>query len=107
MPFKKGAPPGIVVDKLRVPGSILAPSAEEQLEQLENTSRRNFLRRGSTIAGSAIAAGTAGISISQAAPLPIPQSNLGSGKPISENDYGVPSKFESNVRRRRSDVLKN
>jgi len=107
MPIKKGASPGIVVDNFRVPGSIVVPSAEEQVEALENASRRNFLRRGSAMAGSAIAAGTAGISMSQAAPLPIPESNLGFGKPIPENDYGVPSKFESNVRRRRTDVLKN
>jgi sulfane dehydrogenase subunit SoxC len=32
---------------------------------------------------------------------------MGFGKPIPEDDYGVPSKFESHVRRRRTDVLKN
>src|SRR5205814_6353910 len=107
MPAKKSASPGIVVDKLRLPASKVVASTDEQDVGLRNASRRNFLRRGGTIAGSAMAAGATGISMSQAEPLTIPPSNLGYGKPIPETDYGVPSKYESNVRRRRSDVLKN
>src|ERR1700694_1088873 len=97
MPIKKGASPGIVVDKLRVPGSIVAPSAEEQVEHLENASRRNFIRRGSTIAGSAIAAGTVGASEAHAALLAIPPTSQEMGRPIPAAMYGMPSKFESHV----------
>src|SRR5258706_2300241 len=107
MPAKKGASPVMAVDKLHVPSSALVPSADEQSNSPRSPSRRNFLRRGSTIAGSAFAAGATGISMSQAETLAIPPSNLGYGKPIPETDYGVPSKYESDVRRRRSDVLKN
>ncbi len=84
MPAKKGASPVMAVDKLHVPSSALVPSADEQSNSPRSPSRRNFLRRGSTIAGSAFAAGATGISMSQAEPLTIPPSNLGYGKPIPE-----------------------
>ena len=48
-----------------------------------------------------------GASLAAAAPLVIPESNQAFGKPIPEDDYGMPSKFEAHVRRRRTDVLKN
>jgi sulfane dehydrogenase subunit SoxC len=70
----------------------------------EPADRRGFLRRSLALAGGA-AAGGAGLV--QAAPLAIPESNKGFGKPIPETDYGMPSKFEAGVRRRRTDVFKN
>src|SRR6187549_746220 len=101
MPAYKDAPPGIVVDKLHIPGSIEVPAAETQRGDLENVGRRSFLRRSGGLAGSALAAGAAGVSLARAAPLAVPESNKAFGKPIPEDDYGVPSKFESQVRRRR------
>ena len=57
----------------------------------------------------ALAGGAAatGAGLVQAAPLAIPETNKRFGKPIDETDYGMPSKFESKVRRRRTDVFKN
>ena len=42
-----------------------------------------------------------------AQPLSVPASNRQLGRPIPESEYGMPSKFEAHVKRRRSDVLKN
>ena len=66
--------------------------------------RRRFLRKGMALAGGAAATGAG---LAQAAPLAIPASNRGYGKPIDETDYGMPSKFEAGVKRRRTDVFKN
>ncbi|MEP6677698.1 MAG: sulfite dehydrogenase [Betaproteobacteria bacterium] len=56
------------------------------------------------IAGGAAAAGAG---LAHAAPLAIPDSNKAFGKPIAETDYGMPSKYEADVKRRRTDVFKN
>lgn len=77
---------------------------EADMERLPSDARRNFLRRGMAIAGGAAAASA---SLARADPLAIPESNKGMGKPIPPDDYGVPSKYEAHVRRRRTDVLKN
>src|SRR5688572_26834901 len=107
MPAKKGAPPAIVVDKIKIPRSIVAPAEEPTAQSVANVGRRTFLRRSGGLAGTALAAGAAGMTLAQAAPLAIPESNTAFGKPIAEDDYGQPSKFEAHVRRRRTDVLKN
>ena len=70
-------------------------------------SRRSFLRGSVTMAGMAVASGTAGVSAAQAAKLAIPESNLALGEPIPVEDYGMPIEFESHVKRRRSDVYVN
>ncbi|HJS77060.1 MAG TPA: molybdopterin-dependent oxidoreductase, partial [Burkholderiales bacterium] len=68
-----------------------------------NASRRNFIRKTAALTGGALAAaGTA-----RAAPLPIPGANQEPGRVIEPGVYGMPSKYESHVLRRRSDVLKN
>jgi len=77
---------------------------EVDTDRLPSDARRNFLRQGVAIAGGAAAAGA---SFARAETLAIPESNKGMGKPIPPDDYGVPSKYEAHVRRRRSDVLKN
>ncbi len=66
--------------------------------------RRNFLRKTAALAGGGTlaAAGAA-----HAAPVAVAPSNRAMGRPIEEKAYGMPSKFESHVMRRRSDVLKN
>jgi sulfane dehydrogenase subunit SoxC len=66
------------------------------------TSRRNFLRAAMASGGALAAAGAA-----RAAPLPIAPSSQEPGRTIPEAMYGMPSKFEAHVARRRSDVLKN
>jgi len=66
-------------------------------------SRRIFLRKTAALAGGALAAGGA----ARAAPLPVPQTNREPGRTIEETAYGMPSKYEAHVRRRRTDVLKN
>ena len=71
---------------------------------VDSAGRRNFLRRTGTLASGALATGA---SLVHAQPLAIPESNTGFGKPIPADDYGVPSKYEAHVRRRRTDVLKN
>ena len=95
----------MTVVKRQVSNEVISMPVREQPDAPRDSGRRNFLRRGSTLAGSALAAGATGVSL--AAPLTIPESNQGFGKPIAEDDYGIPSKFESGVRRRRTDILKN
>ncbi len=70
----------------------------------QSDDRRLFLRQGMALAGGAAAAGAG---LAQAAPLAIPESNKVFGKPIDETDYGMPSKYEASVKRRRTDILKN
>ena len=68
-----------------------------------NTGRRNFIRKTAALTGGAFAAGGA----ARAAPLPVPPSKREPGRVIEETAYGMPSKFEAHVKRRRTDVLKN
>src|SRR5689334_9625414 len=103
MPTKRDRASSVIADRHRFPGSQAEPSAEEATHSLDNASRRNFLRSTGTLAGSALATS---IPLALADPLAIPESNKGFGKPIPEDDYGVPSKYEAYVRRRRTDVLK-
>lgn len=73
----------------------------------ESRGRRNFLRKSVAMAGTALASGTVGASLAQAAPLAIPESNKSPGRGIQSTAYGMPSRFEAHVARRRSDVLVN
>ncbi|MGH8648263.1 MAG: sulfite dehydrogenase, partial [Burkholderiales bacterium] len=75
--------------------------------QLHSMDRRRFLGRGMAMAGTTLAAGAIGATAARAAPLPIPETNKSMGKPIPATEYGMPSKFEKNVVRRRSDVFVN
>jgi len=72
----------------------------------QSQARRRFLRRGVVLAG-ATAASATGIAAARAQRLEIPQSNLEMGRMIEPTAYGMPSKFEAHVSRRRSDVLVN
>src|SRR5689334_8607586 len=66
-------------------------------------SRREFLRKSAALTtGTLAAAGAA-----HAAPLAVPQTNREPGHGMEETAYGLPSKFEAHVKRRRSDVLRN
>src|SRR2546423_15611345 len=64
--------------------------------------RRDFFRRTAALTGGALAASGA----ARAAPLAIPPTNQEPGRIIEESGYGLPSKYEAHVKRRRSDVLK-
>jgi sulfane dehydrogenase subunit SoxC len=55
----------------------------------------------------ATAASATGIAAARAQRLEIPQSNLEMGRIIEPTAYGMPSKFEAHVSRRRTDVLVN
>jgi sulfane dehydrogenase subunit SoxC len=66
-------------------------------------SRRDFLRKSAALTGGTLAAAGA----VRAAPLPVPSTNKAPGHGIDETAYGMPSKFEAHVKRRRSDILKN
>lgn len=67
--------------------------------------RRSFLRRSAVAVGGATALAGAGTVAAQQ--LAIPESNREMGRTIPPEEYGMPSKFEAHVKRRRTDVLKN
>src|SRR5690349_14452181 len=66
-------------------------------------SRRDFLRKSAALTGGTLAAAGA----AHAAPLAVPQTNREPGHGMEETAYGLPSKFEAHVKRRRTDVFKN
>ena len=84
--------------------SLLPGEADAQPQSQD---RRRFLGRGMAMAGTALASGAASVTIAGAVPLPVPESNQGMGKPIPPTEYGMPSKFEKHVVRRRTDVFVN
>ncbi len=86
------------------PHSMLRSSADEP-GQPQRRNRRGFLRDGLAAVGAAALG--AGVGQVRAEPLTVPDSNRSFGRPIATEDYGVPSKYEAKVRRRRSDVLVN
>ena len=67
--------------------------------------RRALLGRSATAVATGMAALAAGRSV--AAPLAVPASNQAMGRALPENEYGMPSKFEAHVKRRRTDVFVN
>ncbi|MBC7481844.1 MAG: sulfite dehydrogenase [Rhizobacter sp.] len=67
--------------------------------------RRAMLGRSATAAAAGIAAMASGRAAAQ--PVAVPASNLTLGRALPENEYGMPSKYEAHVKRRRSDVLVN
>jgi hypothetical protein len=73
---------------------------------LQSQARRRFLRGGMVLVGGTVAS-AAGLAAARAQRLEIPHSNLEMGRGIEPTAYGMPSKFEAQVARRRSDVLVN
>lgn len=88
-------------------GLVRAVSDELQATQsiTHDPGRRALLGRSIATA----AAGVAGLAVArgEAAPLAVAPSNLAMGRPLPQSEYGMPSKFEAHVARRRSDVLVN
>jgi sulfane dehydrogenase subunit SoxC len=76
-------------------------------ETLPSRQRRAFLRTGAAMAGGALAAGAIGSTAARAAPVAVQESNQAMGRPIPPEMYGVPSKYEAHVARRRTDVFVN
>ena len=85
-----------VSDELKAAGSIT-----------HDPTRRALLGR--SVAAAVGVAGVAGVvpGRSTAAPLAVPPSNLALGRALPASEYGMPSKFEAHVARRRTDVLVN
>ena len=85
-----------VSDVLKAAGSITHDPA-----------RRALLGR--SVAAAVGVAGVAGVvpGRSTAAPLAVPPSNLALGRALPASEYGMPSRFEAHVARRRTDVLVN
>ena len=75
--------------------------------ELPSSGRRHFLRKGAAMAGTALTGGAVGASVAHAAPLEIAESSKSMGKPIPATEYGVPSKFEKNYVRVRTNVFVN
>lgn len=82
------------------------PLPKEEDARLESRDRRTFFRRSAAVAGGALAAGGLA-SAARGAPLPIQPSAQEMGRPIEPAVYGMPSKFEKNFARRRTDVFVN
>ena len=67
--------------------------------------RRALLGRSATAVAAGVTALAAGRSV--AAPLAVPAANQAMGRALPESEYGMPSKFEAHVKRRRTDVFVN
>jgi len=76
-------------------------------ETLPSRQRRVFLRTSAAMAGGALTSGALGASVARAESLAVPESMKVPGRQLAQSSYGLPSKFESNVMRRRSDVFVN
>ncbi len=70
-----------------------------------DSGRRSFLRNSLAAAGGIGAAGAGATAAAEA--LAVADSSKKMGRPIPPEEYGMPSKYEARVKRRRSDVLVN
>lgn len=80
---------------------------EEEQEGQKLRERRRFLRNGAALAGAAFAGGALGAAGARAETLEVPGSNKEMGRTLEAETYGMPSKYEARVKRRRSDVFVN
>lgn len=80
-----------------------SPTRDTQQTRL---GRRGFLRKSALIAGTALA-GSGLTRVAADATLEVPPTAQEPGRGIAETAYGSPSKYESHVARRRSDVFVN
>jgi sulfane dehydrogenase subunit SoxC len=87
-------------------GLPLRRLASTDHNRLQSPERRTFLWSGGALAGAAVASAT-GITAAGAQRLEIPQTEKEMGRIIDPEAYGMPSKFEAQVKRRRTDVLVN
>lgn len=91
----------------KIDGVRLVTAARAELEAhssiTHNPSRRALLAK----TAAAAVTGLAGVGVARAEPLSVPESNKALGRPLPPEEYGMPSKYESHVKRRRTDVLVN
>lgn len=94
-------------EKERMFEVVKASQKDIQADVSMTHGRRSFLKNSVAIAGSAGALSVGAIATAQTTPLPIPDSNKTPGKGMEVEAYGMPSKYEANVKRRRTDVFVN
>ena len=82
-------------------------SSEPAGSDASRRGRRRFLRESVAMMSGALAASAMAPRPAGAEPLPIPESARQPGRPIPATEYGMPSKFEGAVLRRRTDVFVN
>jgi sulfane dehydrogenase subunit SoxC len=82
------------------------PLPQEEDARLQSEDRRAFLRKSAAMAGGALAGAGLG-STARGALLAIPPTAQEMGRPIPPAMYGLPSKYEAHVARRRTDVFVN
>lgn len=87
-------------------GSPTGAGASADADRVPSHDRRRFLRNGAALASASVAS-AAGIATARAQRLEIPPSEKEMGRIIEPEAYGLPSKFEASVKRRRTDVLVN
>ena len=93
----------------RKPGR-LRPAPENHLTAPPDAARRGFLRRAVALGGGALAVNAAGSAraddgLERNLPPNVPEWSRTLGAPILASPYGVPSKYEANVKRRESPGL--
>jgi sulfane dehydrogenase subunit SoxC len=82
------------------------PLPADEDAPLQSRDRRGFFRTSAAFAGGALAAGGLA-SAARGAALAVPGTEREMGRPIEAAAYGMPSKFEKGVVRRRTDVFVN
>jgi sulfane dehydrogenase subunit SoxC len=94
----------------RTPHGRIRPAPEHHLATQPDPRRRGFLRRAAGVGGGALAALAAGRvaaddALTKNLPPNVPEWSRTLGAPGLASPYGVPSKYEANVRRRESPGL--
>jgi sulfane dehydrogenase subunit SoxC len=94
----------------RTPHGRIRPAPEHHLATQPDPRRRGFLRRAAGVGGGARAALAAGRvaaddALTKNLPPNVPEWSRTLGAPVLASPYGVPSKYEANVRRRESPGL--
>jgi sulfane dehydrogenase subunit SoxC len=94
----------------RTPHGRIRPAPEHHLATQPDPRRRGFLRRAAGVGGGALAALAAGRvaaddALTKNLPPNVPEWSRTLGAPVLASPYGVPSKYEANVRRRESPGL--
>ncbi|MBI3436354.1 MAG: sulfite dehydrogenase [Proteobacteria bacterium] len=92
--------------KEKAPGASSRGATLKESSHIHSQDRRSFLRGGTLLAGATVAS-AAGLTGARAQRLEIPPSGKEMGHIIEAEAYGMPSKFEAKVKRRRTDVLVN
>ena len=113
-PDGPGGPNGLGGRLLKAPENFLPPEAVRTVFREAKNGRRDFIRQAFAAAAAGAAAPVA-LAQSSSNPVPseggdanilnLPEHSRGLGQPVATDGYGKPSKYESNVQRRRSPGL--